>query len=215
MEKIQKNKVYKQDCIEYLDSLSKQGKVIDTIILDPPYYKVVNEKWDKQWNNMNDYLKWMDDVLLNLSKVSKHNCSFWLFGFPYQLSYIIPLVEKHGFTYRQHITVFKGMRSVAGRSSSKLKMFPTATEYIIYFYKDSRDIIKKMLQDKQKKSKLSSKEINEKLGKASNGGGTWSSISGKRQKNIQYPTKEDWDKLENIFGKFDIEYDDYVYYFKL
>lgn len=215
MSKIQKNKVYKQDCIEYLNALSKQDRVIDTIILDPPYYKVVNEKWDNQWKSMNDYLEWMNNVLFNLSKVSKDNCSFWLFGFPYQLSYIIPLVEKYGFTYRQHITVYKGMRSVAGRTSNKLKMFPTATEYIIYFYKDSREIIKKMLQDKQLKLKLSSKEINEKLGKASNGGGTWSSIAGKRQKNIQYPTREDWDKLENIFGKFDVEYDDYVYYFKL
>jgi len=135
MSKIQKNKVYKQDCIEYLNALSKQDRVIDTIILDPPYYKVVNEKWDNQWKSMNDYLEWMNNVLFNLSKVSKDNCSFWLFGFPYQLSYIIPLVEKYGFTYRQHITVYKGMRSVAGRTSNKLKMFPTATEYIIYFYK--------------------------------------------------------------------------------
>ena len=58
---------------------------------------------------------------------------------------------------------------------------------------------------------IKSKDINLHLGKAINGGGTWSTIAGKRQKNIQYPTREDWNKLQELFGKFDIEYDDYVY----
>ena len=53
------------------------------------------------------------------------------------------------------------------------------------------------------------------LGKAINGGGTWSTIAGKKQKNIQYPTREDWNKLEELFGNFDIKYDDYVYKFNV
>ena len=53
------------------------------------------------------------------------------------------------------------------------------------------------------------------LGKAINGGGTWSTIAGKKQQNIQYPTKVDWDKLQEILGKFDIEYDDYVFTFNI
>jgi len=106
------------------------------------------------------------------------------------------------------------MRSVAGRTSSKLKMFPVATEYVIFFYKDSTNIVKKILQDKQKEHKISSKNINIHLGKAINGGGTWSSIAGESQKNIQYPTKEDWDKLETLFGYIG-NYDDYVYTFNI
>ena len=78
-----------------------------------------------------------------------------------------------------------------------------------------RVFIKKYLQNKQTESKLTSKEINTHLGKATNGGGTWSTIAGKRQKNIQYPTREDWTKLEDLFGKFDIKYDDYVYTFNI
>ena len=212
---IEKNKIYNVDCINYLDMLAKQEKQIDCILLDPPYFNVVNEKWDKQWKTIDDYLSWMEQIIIRLDKVSKYNCSFWLFGFPYQLSYIIPLVEKYGFKYRQHITVNKGLRSVAGRTSNKLKMFPTATEYIVYFYKDATPIIKKYLQDKQSEHNISSKDINIKLGKAINGGGTWSTIAGKKQQNIQYPTKEDWNKLEELFGKFDINYDDYVYTFNI
>ena len=210
---IECNKIYNMDCNEYLNSV--ENSTIDCIILDPPYYNVVNEKWDKQWKCMDDYLNWMEELISKLDRVSKYNCSLWLFGFPYQLSFLIPLVEKYGFKYRQHITVNKGLRSVAGRTSNKLKMFPVATEYIVYFHKDARPFLKKYLQDKQSEHNISSRDINLHLGKAVNGGGTWSTIAGKKQKNIQYPTREDWNKLQELFGKFDIDYDDYVYTFNI
>lgn len=210
---MEKNKIYNLDCIEYLKNIKE--KEIDCIILDPPYYNVVNEKWDKQWITIEEYLEWIELILKELDRISKYSCSFWLFGFPYQLSFIIPLVEKYNFTYRQHIVINKGMKSVAGRTSNKLKMFPTATEYIIFFHKEARPLLRDFLQEKKKEKNLSSKEINEYLGKASNGGGTWSSIAGEKQKNLQYPTLEDWNKLDTLLGPFDLKYNDYVYKFNI
>ena len=207
------NKIANQDCLEYLKDLSDE--IIDSIILDPPYFEVVDEKWDKQWKNIQEYLDWMDTIIKELYRVSKYSCSIWLFGFPYQLSYLLPLFEKHGFSYRQHITINKGLKSVSGRTSNKLKMFPTASEYVIYFHKDGRKFIKNVLQQKQKESKLTGNQINQHLGKATNGGGTWSTLAGKKQKNIQYPTREDWNKLDDLFGGLGIKYDDYVYKFNL
>jgi adenine-specific DNA-methyltransferase len=211
--KIEKNKIYNIDCIEYLKKMDKE--IIDEIILDPPYFNVVNEKWDRQWKSLIEYLDWINTIIIELERVSKYSCSFWIFGYAYQLSYIIPIIEKHNFTYRQHIVLDKGLRSVAGRTSSKLKMFPTATEYIVYFHKESRPLLKQFLQNKQLEKKIKSGDINKHLGKAINGGGTWSTIAGKKQQNIQYPTKEDWDKLQELFGEFDIKYDDYVYKFNI
>ncbi len=211
--KIQLNSVLNKDCLEYTKLIKEN--TIDCIILDPPYFNVVAEEWDNQWSSMEDYLSWMHTIIKELSRVSKYSCSCWVFGYPYQLSYLIPYFEKEGFKYRQHITVHKGLKSISGRTSQKLKMFPTASEYIIYFYKDARNIIKNKLQEKQKEKGMTSSEINEYLGKASNGGGTWSTIAGKRQKNIQYPTRVDWDKLDTLFGGIGLKYDDYVYTFKL
>ena len=37
-----KNKIYNIDCLIYLKELCKEEKQIDTIILDPPYFNVVN-----------------------------------------------------------------------------------------------------------------------------------------------------------------------------
>ena len=66
---------------------------------------------------------------------------------------------------------------------------------------DSKNYIRDLLQSHKDRLDLSAKEINEYLGKASNGGGTWSSIAGIRQKKLQEPTKRDWkllDKLDKI-----------------
>lgn len=81
-------------------------------MLDPPYYNVVNEKWDKQWKSMEEYLEWIENIMKELDRVSKYSCSFWLFGYPYQLSFIIPIVEKYNFKYRQHIVDNKGLKSL-------------------------------------------------------------------------------------------------------
>ena len=210
---IEKNKLYNLDCIEYLEKL--ENNTIDAVILDPPYYMVVKEDWDNKWNSLQDYLNWMEKIIKEIERVSKYSCSFWIFGYAYQLSYIIPICEKYGFTYRQHITINKGMRSVAGRTSNKLKMFPVATEYIVYFHKEARPVIRDILRKKQKECNLTSLDINTNLGKAINGGGTWSSIAGERQKNLQYPTKEDWDKLNILFNGINEKYDDYVYKFNI
>jgi DNA modification methylase len=207
------NNVENMDILEYTKTIP--DKYVNTIILDPPYFKVVNEKWDNQWKSLEDYLQWMEQIASELSRISKYSCSCWLFGFPYQLGKIIPLFEKNGFTYKQTIVIDKGMKSAAGRVSAKLKLFPTTTEYIIYFYKEARHIVKEYLQDKIKASGKTPKEINIVLGKAISGGGTWSSIAGKKQKNIQYPTIEDWKKLEQVFGPHTIEYKDYIYKFNL
>ena len=205
------NQILNENCETYLKKL--EDKSVDTVILDPPYYNVVNEKWDTQWKSLEDYLAWFRPIMEEISRVSKFSCSLWLFGYPYQLSHLISIVEATGFTYRQHITIDKGMRSVAGRTSNKLKMFPTATEYLIYFHKEARPLIKEHLQTKKSERQLSSREINQHLGKAINGGGTWSTIAGEKQKNIQYPTKEDWEKLDELFGGMDLNYDDVVFKF--
>lgn len=206
------NNIANTDASTYLDTIP--NTFVNTFVLDPPYYRVVDEEWDKQWKTFDEYLSWMDTLVAKMARVSKHSASVWLFGMAYQLGYLIPIFEKYGFTYRQHITIDKGMKSAAGRVSSKLKMFPTVTEYIVYFYKESRGIVKKYLQDKMKESGKSPLEINTALGKATNGGGKWSTIAGIRQQNIQYPTREDWSALTPIL-KLDWKYDDYVFKFNL
>ena len=66
--------------------------------------------------------------------------------------YLLPYIENAGFTFRQQVVVTKGMQAVAGRTSSKLKMYPTATEFTILFpLSEARDYIRDLLQSEEKR----------------------------------------------------------------
>lgn len=206
------NKVYNMDCNQYLDLLSNRS--VDLFVLDPPYMNVVKDQWDRQWKTIEEYKEWCEEWISRAAIKAKYGCSMWVFGFPYQLTTILPIFEKYNFKFRQQIVIWKGMKSAAGRTSEKLKMFPTTTESIFYFAYDSIPVIKQILIDKKQQSGLTSQDINKYLGKASNGGGTWSQIAGPRQKTPVQPTKEDWEKLSALFGGLP-KYEDMVYKFNL
>lgn len=207
-----KNKILNIDCIELLDQLPDES--INSIITDPPYMGVVNEGWDNQWKSIDEYLDWCELWISKSRRVLKRSGTFFIYGWSYQLSRLIPIFEKYGFKFKQDIVIWKGLKSAAGRTSSKLKMFPTTTEHLHFYYVDSKNYIRDILNEKKNQTNISTKEINEYLGKATNGGGTWSSIAGLRQMTLSEPTREDWEKLSTLFGGLP-DYDDVVYKFNL
>lgn len=204
------NKIHNSDCIELLNKLPDDS--IDCVVIDPPYMNVVNEKWDRQWKTIDDYVEWCEEWISESKRVLKRSGSFYIFGFSYQLMKLINNFEQNGFTFKQDIVIWKGLQSAAGRISDKLKMYPTTTEHCNFYYVDSKNYIRDLLQSHRQRLNLTSKEINEYLGKASNGGGTWSGIAGLRQKTLQEPTKVDWEKLSTLFGGLP-KYEDIVYKF--
>ena len=58
----EKNKIYNCDCIEKLKETN--SKIIDLTILDPPYYKVVSEKWDNEWKSEEEFLSWFENIIV-------------------------------------------------------------------------------------------------------------------------------------------------------
>lgn len=177
---------------------------VDLVIADPPYWKVVNEKWDREWKTEDDYIQWSLSWINEVSRVLRMGGTFYCFGYFRILALLIPYLKDYGLELRQQIIIDKGIRSVSGRATKKYKMFPNVTESILFIIKDNKSFIKPFLKERQKALGLSSAQINEKLGVKSNGGGMWSIYTGK---NIceQFPTKEIWEKLENIL-EFDYPY---------
>jgi site-specific DNA-methyltransferase (adenine-specific) len=47
------------DCIEKMREIEDES--IDLVIADPPYWKVIGEKWDYQWRTEKDNVKWSID----------------------------------------------------------------------------------------------------------------------------------------------------------
>lgn len=199
---IEIDKIFNEDCITGMQRIP--DGTVDLMIADPPYWKVIGEKWDNLWRTENDYIQWTLGWMTEAARVLRLGGSFYCFGYFRTLAYLIPYLESLGLELRQQIIIDKGIRSVSGRATKNYKMFPNVTESILFIIKDNKKFIKSFLKSRQKELGLSAREINERLGVKSNGGGMWSIYTGK---NIceQFPTEESWDKLSRIL-EFDIPY---------
>lgn len=190
------------DCLDELKNISDNS--VDLVIADPPYWKVVNQRWDYQWKTKQDYVDWSIMWMKSIARVMRYGGTIYLFGYFRILSLLIPYFEEMGLDLRQQIIVDKGLKSVAGRATKNYRMFPNTTESIIFATKENRNFIKPFLKNKQAERGLSAKEINEAIGVKSNGGGMWSIYTGK---NIcqQFPTEETWNRLQTVLD-FNLPY---------
>ena len=190
-----RNRVILGDCTEELKKLDSNS--IDLIIADPPYFKVIGEKWDYQWKTEKEYVEWCLEWISEVSRVLRLGGTFYCFGYFRTLALLVPYFDELGLDLRQQILVDKGMRAVSGRATKKYRLFPNTTESILFITKDNKKFVKPFLKERQQALGLKAKEINEGLGVKSNGGGMWSIYTGK---NVceQFPTKELWSKLEKV-----------------
>ena len=177
---------------------------IDLVIADPPYWKVIGQKWDYKWRTEKDYIEWCMKWIKEVARVLRVGGTFYCFGYFRTLALLIPYFEGLELELRQQIILDKGMRAVSGRATKNYKMFPNVTESILFIIKDNKKFIKPFLKERQLALGLKAKEINEALGVKSNGGGMWSIYTGK---NVceQFPTEELWNKLSKIL-KFKLPY---------
>jgi site-specific DNA-methyltransferase (adenine-specific) len=197
-----KHEIIQNDCLDALPNIA--DKSVDLVIADPPYWKVISEKWDYQWRTEEDYVKWSLKWIEEVSRILRYGGTFYLFGYFRTLAHLIPHLSTFELDLRQQILVDKGMRAVSGRATKKYRLFPNTTESILFITKENRTFIKPFLKERQVALGLSSKEINEALGVKSNGGGMWSIYTGK---NVceQFPTKKLWEKLQKVLD-FELEY---------
>ena len=172
-------------------------RCVDLVVLDPPYWKVIGEKWDYRWRTQEDYRQWCREWFTEIARVCKRSASLYLFGYVRNLVHVFHDITALGFEFRQEIIVDKGIKSVAGRKTSTYKQFPNTTETIFFFVYDAKPAIRHVLLSRQRELGITTKEINERLGVKSNGGGMWSLYSGE---NIlaQVPTPEMWKRLESV-----------------
>lgn len=179
--------------------------IVDLVIADPPYWKVIGEKWDYQWRTEKEYVEWSLHWIKEVTRALRYGGTFYLFGYFRTLALLVPHFNELGLELRQQILIDKGMRSVSGRATKNYKLFPNTTESILFIVKDNKQMLKPLLKSRQTEMGLKAKEINELLGVKSNGGGMWSIYTGD---NVceQFPTKDLWVKLQSIL-QFDIEYE--------
>ena len=192
------NKIYNQDCIEYMKTLPNE--CVDLIIADPPYYKAINEKWDKQWKTEEEYLNWTQQWFNECVRILKPTGVFYCYGNFDILSKQKVLIFDKQLNFRQNITLSKGLRAIAGRTSDKLRMFPTASEYLLYYVKQDEFFdtpFSRIMKNKMKELNLNQSDI-ARLELSKNG-----KVTGwvhNKLKGIQIPTEQQWGKISKLFN---------------
>lgn len=123
------NTVILGDCLEELKKI--ETGTVDLVVADPPYWKVIGEKWDYQWRTEEDYVEWSINWINEVTRVLRYGGSFYLFGYFRTLALLVPHINKMELDLRQQILVDKGMRSVSGRATKNYKLFQTLLK--VYF----------------------------------------------------------------------------------
>lgn len=173
---------------------SIEDKSQDLIITDPPYYKAINQKWDKQWKTEQEYLDWCKLWFAECVRVLKDTGSFYCYGNFDILSKQKVLIFDNQLNFRQNIILDKGLKSIAGRTSDKLRMYPTASEYLLFYIKDTMPKIRLLLKEKRAEKGYTIKQVAEMMG-------VYTALYGFYEQDntgSQVPTLQQWDKIKAI-----------------
>ena len=71
------NTIYHGDCLEVMKRIDDNS--IDLVCTDIPFFKVIKNDWDNQWENEVEYLKWVKLIIEEYNRVLKDNSNIFLF----------------------------------------------------------------------------------------------------------------------------------------
>lgn len=119
--------------LELLDELDKQS--VTLLILDLPYYGVIDDEWDNQWKTLDDYFGWCKEWFIKSERCLKDNGTLYYFNSQFKvIKAIDTLIESNTkLKFKQFITIDKGLQSIVGRVSEALRSYPKASEYLTFY----------------------------------------------------------------------------------
>jgi len=132
------NKLYNEDCLATMKKIPNE--YIDLIIADPPYFQIIKNDWDNQWNNQNEYIQWCKKWLQESYRILKPTGSFYLWGGigkhkEHPFIKILSTCEDIGFIFQDWIT-WKKQKGLGSR-----KGYMYIREEILYFTKSIKDFV--------------------------------------------------------------------------
>jgi site-specific DNA-methyltransferase (adenine-specific) len=68
------------DCLEVMRGMT--DNLADAVVTDPPYFRVKNEKWDRQWDDADKFIAWIGELCEQWQRLLKPNGSLYCFASP-------------------------------------------------------------------------------------------------------------------------------------
>ena len=100
-------KLYLGDCLEVMNDIPDNS--VDLVLCDLPYYNVVSNKWDNQWNSVEDYLSWCNEVITHYRRIIKEQGNIILFTSRQLQHNIANLLDKY--FIEQRVIIWKRKRN--------------------------------------------------------------------------------------------------------
>jgi adenine-specific DNA-methyltransferase len=121
--------LYHGDCLAVLPSLTANS--VDLVLTDPPYFKVKNEAWDRQWATPKAFLSWLDRVTAECHRLLKPNGSLYCFASP-QMAARVEVQIAERFNVLNHIVWRKDYSRHRQAEKEALRGFFPQTERITF-----------------------------------------------------------------------------------
>lgn len=126
---LNQSRLVQADCLTFLKSLDDDS--VDLIAVDPPYFRVVDAVWDRQWKTKGDFIAWLRQVLSEYQRILKPTGSIYLFCGPYLAAETELLLGEY-FKVLNHIVWRKNQGRWLGSNKESLTKFFPQTERIIF-----------------------------------------------------------------------------------
>ena len=72
-------KLYHNDCIDILKNMVDNNVIVDHIICDLPYFQVIKDDFDNQWDSVESYVDWFNSLLQYIKQIIKPGGNIILF----------------------------------------------------------------------------------------------------------------------------------------
>jgi site-specific DNA-methyltransferase (adenine-specific) len=115
---------------------------VDAVITDPPYFRVVDDAWDRAWKCEADFLAWVKTLLIEWRRVLKFNGSLYCFAYPDMAGKIETLMAEH-FTVLNHIVWVKPSGYWDKQCKEAQRQFFPQTERILFAEQKGADYMAK------------------------------------------------------------------------
>ena len=124
------------DCLEKMAALPSNS--VDLILTDPPYFKVKDDDWDRQWEVASEFIEWLDKVAAQWERILKPNGSLYCFASPQMASRVEAMIASR-FKVLNHIVWMKPSGMYNRQRREDLRSYFPQTERIIFAEKKGAD----------------------------------------------------------------------------
>jgi adenine-specific DNA-methyltransferase len=117
------------DCLEVMRGMADNS--VDAIVTDPPYYRVKDCAWDKQWDTREGFIDWVHTLCEQWQRILRPNGSLFCFASPQMRAHVEVAVSRW-FNTLPTITWRKERGRYKAVCKEDMRSFVPCTEAIIF-----------------------------------------------------------------------------------